>query len=630
MTKICEKCRKEKPIEEFSKTKQGKYKNRCKRCEDNLRTKAYKTEILITKAQSDIFWKYFQGANYLYNICVAKLTKEHNKYIDKYTDKKFQEKYNFLFEKKDNKKEVAQVFPAEMRIIEAWNKRAEEYSQSESILTSPKNGVEEEKRNKPSKGSKETIEKINKLVKEFGEEHIITKINLYFDDCNNGKRQKKSHYKDLRGFLREIIDSKSPEYVKQIRVFTDYNTINKDVTRIREGKYSELEILKDLSKDLLEDPLEKLESIKYLSKTILDNSVKAFSNAVTKYKTFPYQFSLDKEGKNYKLGFPKFKSNRNSQQSIGIRKQMQKNAKTSPVKIANRKVWINEEIGWVKIREKKQYLPLDAIPVGFTISKNSCNKWFISYNCIVEKECFGTNLEGKVLGIDVGCRKNITVYDGESHRILPDTDEWKKIQNRIDEIDRKIAFLESKAPPTKKNPLKEGEPKRKEKGSKNHKKLRLKINKLRYNKTCLLDHVQHNMTTSIVNPKNGDRPRLIGIESLNVKGLMSIKQTKKRNKKKEREETNTQIAYRNKQLQNARLGTLLQQIKYKSDWYDVEVVEVRPDFPSSKKCSDSDCGEINEIGSEEKWTCVKCKKTHDRDINASINIRNEALRSLKK
>ncbi len=28
------------------------------------------------------------------------------------------------------------------------------------------------------------------------------------------------------------------------------------------------------------------------------------------------------------------------------------------------------------------------------------------------------------------------------------------------------------------------------------------------------------------------------------------------------------------------------------------------------------------------WTCEHCQTTHDRDINASINIRNEALRIL--
>ncbi|MFM7192543.1 MAG: zinc ribbon domain-containing protein, partial [Microcystaceae cyanobacterium] len=28
------------------------------------------------------------------------------------------------------------------------------------------------------------------------------------------------------------------------------------------------------------------------------------------------------------------------------------------------------------------------------------------------------------------------------------------------------------------------------------------------------------------------------------------------------------------------------------------------------------------------WTCEHCQSTHDRDINASINIKNEALRIL--
>ncbi|MGL6139238.1 MAG: zinc ribbon domain-containing protein, partial [Planktothrix sp.] len=41
---------------------------------------------------------------------------------------------------------------------------------------------------------------------------------------------------------------------------------------------------------------------------------------------------------------------------------------------------------------------------------------------------------------------------------------------------------------------------------------------------------------------------------------------------------------------------------------------------------------LNQVGSlpldVRSWTCKYCQTTHDRDINASINIKNEALRIL--
>nr|WP_292740020.1 zinc ribbon domain-containing protein [Methanobrevibacter sp.] len=52
-------------------------------------------------------------------------------------------------------------------------------------------------------------------------------------------------------------------------------------------------------------------------------------------------------------------------------------------------------------------------------------------------------------------------------------------------------------------------------------------------------------------------------------------------------------------------------------------------FPSSQKCSN--CGYQYydlELG-EEDWICPVCGKHHDRDLNASINIKNEGLRLIR-
>ena len=79
-------------------------------------------------------------------------------------------------------------------------------------------------------------------------------------------------------------------------------------------------------------------------------------------------------------------------------------------------------------------------------------------------------------------------------------------------------------------------------------------------------------------------------------------------------------------LQRIALYEIIRQLKYKSKRNKREIIQVGRFFPSSQKCSN--CGYQYydlELG-EEDWICPECGKHHDRDLNASINIKNEGLR----
>ncbi|OQC69228.1 MAG: putative transposase DNA-binding domain protein [Euryarchaeota archaeon ADurb.Bin009] len=66
-------------------------------------------------------------------------------------------------------------------------------------------------------------------------------------------------------------------------------------------------------------------------------------------------------------------------------------------------------------------------------------------------------------------------------------------------------------------------------------------------------------------------------------------------------------------------------LEYKCERYGKTLLKIGKFDPSSKLCSH--CGYINrdlEL-SDREWTCPDCGTSHDRDVNAAINIKKFAL-----
>lgn len=102
----------------------------------------------------------------------------------------------------------------------------------------------------------------------------------------------------------------------------------------------------------------------------------------------------------------------------------------------------------------------------------------------------------------------------------------------------------------------------------------------------------------------------IGIETLSVTDMY----------KKKDGETNRQRANRTSGLADASMSSILQMIKYKSEWYDRICQPINRWIPSSKKCHV--CGNIKKdlTLNDRQWMCPVCGTYHDRDVNAAINI----------
>lgn len=64
--------------------------------------------------------------------------------------------------------------------------------------------------------------------------------------------------------------------------------------------------------------------------------------------------------------------------------------------------------------------------------------------------------------------------------------------------------------------------------------------------------------------------------------------------------------------------------------YKAHVVKIDRFFPSSKTCSNPDCGFVlKELDTKiREWTCPACKAKHQRDVNAAINIKRVGISTL--
>lgn len=242
--------------------------------------------------------------------------------------------------------------------------------------------------------------------------------------------------------------------------------------------------------------------------------------------------------------------------------------------------------------------------VTIKIKKDNCGDYWI---CFVLSNVYkpATKVDGKVTGIDVGVSDIAILSDGTKY-------ENKRFKN---EEEKHLDFLmtkQSKQQGWKNQKFKEEHKKNTELGvSKGYEKTGLKIAKLNRKIARKRSNYNHNITRDIIN-----KYYFIGIESLDVRGLMEDFKDEK---------TNAQNAVTHSNLSDAAMGDILQMLKYKSEWHKKKIVAVNKYYASSKICSH--CGHrMDEMPtSVREWECPECGSANDRDINAAINILRQSL-----
>lgn len=270
-------------------------------------------------------------------------------------------------------------------------------------------------------------------------------------------------------------------------------------------------------------------------------------------------------------GFPKFKS-KHSRQSFQL---------PQGVRIAEdgKRVFI-PKLKWVDIDLHRELPEGDVKTV--TISKTTTDKYFISILVDTKKEMPKKKQikESTAIGVDLGIKDFAITSDGVK---FENKDFMKSTLRKLRVAQRALA--------------------RREKGSKGHERQRKRVSLLHEKvRNQRIDYL-HKISSYLVSSYD-----TICIEDLNVSGMV---------KNKNLSRAISDMGWRE-------FRTMLE---YKAEWHGKNIQVIGRFDPSSKTCSC--CGKMNkELAlSQRSWTCAGCGTTHDRDVNAAINIKTFGLRN---
>lgn len=278
---------------------------------------------------------------------------------------------------------------------------------------------------------------------------------------------------------------------------------------------------------------------------------------------------LDRGFKNFfekRARHPQFKSKRNNHQSYRTINQ------GDNIRIVGKYIKL-PKLGYVKIKQSMGVGHINNV----TVERTPTGKYFIVLNVDFEPEVRPN--AGCVVGIDVGIKE---FYSDSNGNMVNNPKYLEKSMHKLAREQRRFS--------------------RKQKGSNNRNKQRIKVAKVHEKITNQRNDFLQKQSTMLISEN-----QTICIEDLNIKGMVH----------------NHKLA---KSIASASWGKFFTMLEYKAAWYGSEIIRVPTMYPSSQTCSC--CGYKNPLIKNlaiRKWECPECHTMHDRDTNASINILNKGL-----
>ncbi len=260
-----------------------------------------------------------------------------------------------------------------------------------------------------------------------------------------------------------------------------------------------------------------------------------------------------------KIGFPRFKRR-------GVRDSFRLNG---AIRFHKRAIQL-PRIGTIRIKEKRKCYYSGRI-LSATVRRRA-NRWFVSVT--VEENILDTvSNNGTAVGVDLGVKTLATLSDGTTFA------NPRALGRRL----RKLRQLSKNLS-------------RKQKGSNNREKARLRLAKMHLRIFNVRQDTLHKATTYLTKSHSK-----VVIEDLCVSGMMK----------------NRRLA---RAIADVGFYEFRRQLEYKCQWYGSELIVASRTFPSSKLCSHCGYRKKELLLSEREYHCEQCGLEIDRDLNAALNL----------
>ncbi len=300
-----------------------------------------------------------------------------------------------------------------------------------------------------------------------------------------------------------------------------------------------------------------------VSAVVLQQSLR---DAEAAYKNF--FASLKGERKGPKVGTPRFKSRKDNRQSI----RFTANARWSVTDSGRLNL---PRIGAVKVKWSRT---LPAQPSSVTVIKDAAGRYFASFVIETDPAADATRMpdSDQMVGIDLGLTHFAVLSDGTktgSPRFL------RRAEKKLKKTQRELS--------------------RKQNGSKNRDKARLKVARAHAQVADARREFHHQLSTKLIRENQA-----IGVEDLAVKGL-----------------ARTRLA---KSVHDAGWAQFVHMLEYKAARYGRTLVKIGRFEPTSQVCSACGTKDGPKPLNIREWTCAACGAVHDRDHNAAKNVKTAA------
>ena len=276
-------------------------------------------------------------------------------------------------------------------------------------------------------------------------------------------------------------------------------------------------------------------------------------------------------------GYPRFKKKKDNKQSCRFelgaisKRNDYTTYKLSLANIRNVKFRCNEKYAQYLQKHKENIRQA-------TLTKLPCGEYYLSI--LIDGDLTHKVKEShNIIGIDLGIKDFIVTSDGEVFENL----HFKKSESKkLIKIQKQLS--------------------RKQNGSNNRNKSRIKLAKVYKRITDKKQYYLHQVSNYLI-----DENQVICMEDLNVSGMLR----------------NHKLAG---SIQELNFGEFRRMLEYKANWYGRKLIFVDRFYPSSKTCNH--CGYVNKKLklSDRQWVCPNCGEIIERDYNAALNIRDEGIR----